>query len=168
MNAAEKGNARDRRIALRFIILIGILSFFADFTYEGSRSVIGPYLRIGLLRDEPEEKVSNFVRLGSRRLLGRPVILEMDAHQRLRAPRDEDGDRGQRYDGGRQHGSPEEGINDRALSALELSQNCELQALMLDAICQGHKPCNEQGLAPQAELELLDATNESGAKLFRL
>jgi MFS family permease len=44
MNAAEKGNARDRRIALRFIILIGILSFFADFTYEGSRSVIGPYL----------------------------------------------------------------------------------------------------------------------------
>jgi MFS family permease len=30
--------------ALRFIILIGILSFFADFTYEGSRSIIGPYL----------------------------------------------------------------------------------------------------------------------------
>jgi MFS family permease len=35
---------RNRRIALRFIILIGILSFFADFTYEGSRSIIGPYL----------------------------------------------------------------------------------------------------------------------------
>jgi len=35
---------RDRRIALRFIVLIGILSFFADFTYEGSRSIIGPYL----------------------------------------------------------------------------------------------------------------------------
>lgn len=34
----------DRRIALRFIVLIGILSFFADFTYEGSRSIIGPYL----------------------------------------------------------------------------------------------------------------------------
>jgi hypothetical protein len=32
------------RIALRFIILIGILSFFADFTYEGSRSIVGPYL----------------------------------------------------------------------------------------------------------------------------
>jgi hypothetical protein len=32
------------RAALRFIILIGILSFFADFTYEGSRSVLGPYL----------------------------------------------------------------------------------------------------------------------------
>jgi MFS family permease len=35
---------RSRRTALRFIVLIGILSFFADFTYEGSRSVIGPYL----------------------------------------------------------------------------------------------------------------------------
>ncbi len=35
---------RGQRIALRFIILIGILSFFADFTYEGSRSIIGPYL----------------------------------------------------------------------------------------------------------------------------
>lgn len=32
------------RTALRFVILIGILSFFADFTYEGSRSIIGPYL----------------------------------------------------------------------------------------------------------------------------
>jgi MFS family permease len=35
---------RDRGIALRFIVLIGILSFFADFTYEGSRSIVGPYL----------------------------------------------------------------------------------------------------------------------------
>jgi hypothetical protein len=34
----------DSRAALRFIILIGILSFFADFTYEGSRSIVGPYL----------------------------------------------------------------------------------------------------------------------------
>lgn len=33
-----------RRVALRFILLIGILSFFADFTYEGSRSILGPYL----------------------------------------------------------------------------------------------------------------------------
>jgi MFS family permease len=33
-----------RRTALRFVFLIGVLSFFADFTYEGSRSVIGPYL----------------------------------------------------------------------------------------------------------------------------
>lgn len=34
----------DRRTALRFVVLIGVLSFFADFTYEGARSVIGPYL----------------------------------------------------------------------------------------------------------------------------
>jgi MFS family permease len=33
-----------RRVALRFVITIGMFSFFADFTYEGSRSIIGPYL----------------------------------------------------------------------------------------------------------------------------
>jgi MFS family permease len=35
---------RKKRIALRFVLLIGALSFFADFTYEGSRSILGPYL----------------------------------------------------------------------------------------------------------------------------
>lgn len=35
---------RKKRIAMRFVLLIGILSFFADFTYEGSRSILGPYL----------------------------------------------------------------------------------------------------------------------------
>src|SRR5512135_1018987 len=30
--------------ALKFVLLIGIMSFFADFTYEGARSIIGPYL----------------------------------------------------------------------------------------------------------------------------
>ncbi|MDX8528225.1 MFS transporter [Mesorhizobium sp. MSK_1335] len=35
-----------RRLAIRFVLLIGILSFFADFTYEGSRSVLGPYLEV--------------------------------------------------------------------------------------------------------------------------
>jgi predicted MFS family arabinose efflux permease len=33
--------------ALRFVVLVGIMSFFADFTYEGSRSIAGQYL--GLL-----------------------------------------------------------------------------------------------------------------------
>lgn len=32
------------RIAFRFVLLIGILSVFADFTYEGSRGILGPYL----------------------------------------------------------------------------------------------------------------------------
>ncbi len=36
--------ARSRRLALRFVLLIGILSFFADAAYEGSRSILGPYL----------------------------------------------------------------------------------------------------------------------------
>lgn len=35
---------RMSRIAMRFVLLIGALSFFADFTYEGARSVLGPYL----------------------------------------------------------------------------------------------------------------------------
>jgi MFS family permease len=30
--------------AFRFVLLVGVLSFFADFTYEGSRAIIGPYL----------------------------------------------------------------------------------------------------------------------------
>jgi MFS family permease len=33
-----------RKVALQFVLLIGVLSFFADFTYEGSRSILGPYL----------------------------------------------------------------------------------------------------------------------------
>jgi predicted MFS family arabinose efflux permease len=33
--------------ALRFVLMVGVMSFFADFTYEGSRSIIGQYL--GLL-----------------------------------------------------------------------------------------------------------------------
>lgn len=33
-----------KKTALKFVLLIGALSFFADFTYEGSRSIIGPYL----------------------------------------------------------------------------------------------------------------------------
>ncbi len=36
-----------RSRALKFVVLVGVLSFFADFTYEGARSVMGPYL--GLL-----------------------------------------------------------------------------------------------------------------------
>ena len=35
------------RRALRFVLLVGVMSFFADFTYEGARAIVGPYL--GLL-----------------------------------------------------------------------------------------------------------------------
>jgi len=37
--------ARDLRAhALRFVLMIGVVSFFADFVYEGSRSITGPFL----------------------------------------------------------------------------------------------------------------------------
>jgi predicted MFS family arabinose efflux permease len=32
--------------ALRFVILIGVVSLFADMTYEGARSITGPYLAL--------------------------------------------------------------------------------------------------------------------------
>jgi predicted MFS family arabinose efflux permease len=32
------------RSALHFVLIIGIANFFADFTYEGARGIIGPYL----------------------------------------------------------------------------------------------------------------------------
>lgn len=32
------------RLAFRFVLLIGIVNFFADMTYEGARSITGPFL----------------------------------------------------------------------------------------------------------------------------
>jgi MFS family permease len=40
----DRVRSATRSSALRFIVLIGVVSLFADFTYEGSRSIIGPYL----------------------------------------------------------------------------------------------------------------------------
>jgi predicted MFS family arabinose efflux permease len=45
-HTARPVERRTSRTALRFVLLIGILSFFADFTYEGSRSILGPYLAL--------------------------------------------------------------------------------------------------------------------------
>ncbi len=39
-----KGATTKRARALRFVLMVGVMSFFADFTYEGSRSIIGPFL----------------------------------------------------------------------------------------------------------------------------
>jgi len=36
--------ADQRKHAIRFIVCLGIVSMFADITYEGARSVIGPFL----------------------------------------------------------------------------------------------------------------------------
>src|SRR5438128_3708872 len=35
-----------RTTAMRFIIMLGVVSLFADMTYEGARSITGPYLGI--------------------------------------------------------------------------------------------------------------------------
>src|SRR5579884_1100020 len=32
--------------AIRFVVLLGVVSLFADMTYEGARSVTGPYLAV--------------------------------------------------------------------------------------------------------------------------
>jgi MFS family permease len=39
-----KDRSSRRSAALKFVVLVGVMSFFADFVYEGSRSIIGPYL----------------------------------------------------------------------------------------------------------------------------
>jgi MFS family permease len=32
--------------AVKFVLMVGVMSFFADFTYEASRAIIGPYLAV--------------------------------------------------------------------------------------------------------------------------
>src|ERR1700724_1884412 len=32
------------KLAFRFVLIIGVVNFFADMTYEGARSVVGPFL----------------------------------------------------------------------------------------------------------------------------
>jgi len=36
----------NKKAALKFVLAIGVVSFFADMTYEGSRSITGPYLAV--------------------------------------------------------------------------------------------------------------------------
>jgi hypothetical protein len=60
--------------ALRFVLLVGVMSFFADFTYEGSRSVIGPYLatlRAGALVISVVPGLGEFLGYGLRLVSGR-------------------------------------------------------------------------------------------------
>ena len=42
--AGDVGKPGKRAMAMRFVLVIGVMSFFADFTYEGARSVYGPFL----------------------------------------------------------------------------------------------------------------------------
>ena len=43
---AKEDASRARGNAIRFVLLVGVLSLFADCTYEGSRSILGPYLAV--------------------------------------------------------------------------------------------------------------------------
>ncbi len=38
------GGEMKSRSALQFVLIIGIVNFFADFTYEGARGIVGPFL----------------------------------------------------------------------------------------------------------------------------
>lgn len=46
MSTPEQRDARRARrsTAMRFVLLIGVVSLFADMTHEGARSVTGPFL----------------------------------------------------------------------------------------------------------------------------
>jgi MFS family permease len=50
MDSSSQGERRRaglrRGTALTFVILLGVVSLFADMTYEGARSIIGPYLAV--------------------------------------------------------------------------------------------------------------------------
>lgn len=47
MNRTVKNQAdRAKRTAMSFVILLGAVSLFADMTYEGARSITGPYLAV--------------------------------------------------------------------------------------------------------------------------
>jgi MFS family permease len=43
---AKTRNATQKTTALKFVVLIGVVSLFADMTYEGARSITGPYLAV--------------------------------------------------------------------------------------------------------------------------
>ncbi len=44
-SSQEQTPSRKRASAMRFIVCLGVVSLFADMTYEGAHSIIGPYLK---------------------------------------------------------------------------------------------------------------------------
>ena len=42
----EDNKSISKRSALKFVILVGVVSLFADMTYEGARSITGPFLAV--------------------------------------------------------------------------------------------------------------------------
>jgi len=67
-------HVRQASPALKFVLMVGIMSFFADFTYEGSRSIIGPYLGtlgVGALGIAVITGIGEFLGYGLRLVSGR-------------------------------------------------------------------------------------------------
>jgi MFS family permease len=46
MSATQESGGSAKSRALKFVLLVGAMSFFADFTYEGMRGIAGPYLAL--------------------------------------------------------------------------------------------------------------------------
>jgi hypothetical protein len=44
LNTDRTAAANVAKVAFRFVLIIGIVNFFADMTYEGARSIVGPFL----------------------------------------------------------------------------------------------------------------------------
>jgi MFS family permease len=44
--SVKPATAYSRRVAMKFVVLLSVVSLFADMTYEGARSITGPYLAI--------------------------------------------------------------------------------------------------------------------------
>ncbi len=43
---SESSTDAGRSTAIRFVVLLGVVSLFADMTYEGARSVTGPFIAV--------------------------------------------------------------------------------------------------------------------------
>ena len=46
LNTQENRTAVTKRSAMLFIVLLGVVSLFADMTHEGARSIYGPFLAL--------------------------------------------------------------------------------------------------------------------------
>jgi len=44
VNTDSATTASVAKLALRFVLIVGVVNFFADMTYEGARSIVGPFL----------------------------------------------------------------------------------------------------------------------------
>jgi len=46
MSREAQPTSDNKKAAIQFILLLGVVSLFGDITYEGARSITGPYLAI--------------------------------------------------------------------------------------------------------------------------